>query len=192
MKQIKITFLFLLTSLVMSCGFHLRGAADLSAVIPDVQLRGMMKHDVLTHNLTEALSQAKVNVLDEAKLVLDIKATGFSKRVLSIDSAGRANQYELSYQLSFALLEKIESEHRVSEKSVQNSKIRLVEIIPLQTITEKREYVFDSNIILAKADEENRLKADMKQAALLQLIRRLTYSLKSKQHDAVQTPRKEK
>ena len=192
MKRIKITFLFLLTSLVMSCGFHLRGAEDLSAVIPSVQLRGIMKHDVLTHNLTEALSQAKVNVLDDAKFVLDVKSTGFRKRVLSIDSAGRANQYELNYQLSFALLEKIEDGKLEAEKSSQTRPIRFVEVIPVQTITEKREYLFDSNIILAKADEENRLKADMRQAALLQLIRRLTFSLKAKQHGSVQMPGTEK
>lgn len=175
MKNIKLTFVFLLSFLIISCGFHLRGSQDLSAVLPEVQIQGTSKHSELARELTRALTSAKVNVLDESETLLSITRDNFSKRVLSLDSAGRANQYELSYQLSFSLVKKVKSENEESD-----GKQMIVDLIPEQNITEKREYLFDANLVLAKADEETRLNNDMRQAAMLQLVRRLMFSLKSK------------
>ena len=171
MKNTKFTFLILLSFLMASCGFHLRGSQDLSAVLPEVQIQGTSKHGELGRELTRALTAAKVNVLDESEKLLSITRDHFSKRVLSLDSAGRANQYELRYQLTFSLIKKVK---------VDNEKQNVVDLIPTQSITEKREYLFDANLVLTKADEEIRLNNDMRQAAMLQLVRRLMYSLKSK------------
>ena len=170
MKNIKLTFLLLVSMLIVSCGFHLRGNQDLSAVLPEVQITGTSVHSEIGRKLTQALTAAKVNILDEADFILNISQDSFSRRVLSLDNTGRANQYELKYQLSFSLVKKI----------WQDNKLKLVELIPAQSISERREYLFDANLILAKADEETRLNNDMRQAAMLQLIRRITFSLKSK------------
>ena len=175
MKNIKLTFVFLLSFLITSCGFHLRGSQDLSAVLPEVQIQGISKHSELARELTRALTAAKVNVLDESETLLSITRDSFSKRVLSLDSTGRVNQYELLYQLSFSLMKKVKTGNKESE-----DKQMVVDLIPVQNITEKREYLFDANLVLAKADEETRLNNDMRQAAMLQLVRRLMFSLKSK------------
>lgn len=180
MKIINVTILIALSLLMISCGFHLRGSQDLSAVLPEVQIQGTDKHSELGRELTRALASAKVNVLDESNAILKINRDEFSKRVLSLDSAGRANQYELSYQLSFSLLEKMNGESLKFENKQALNKLQLVDLIPSQSITEKREYLFDANLVLAKADEETRLKNDMRQSAMLQLVRRLKFSLKSK------------
>lgn len=173
MKKIKITFVLLLSVFTASCGFHLRGNQDLSAVLPEVQIQGTSIHSDLGRELKRALTNSKINVLDESDVLLSITRDSFSKRVLSLDSAGRANQYELNYQLGFSLIKKELS-------ASDNKKQHAVDLIPSQNITEKREYLFDANLVLAKADEETRLNNDMRQAAMLQLIRRLTFSLKSK------------
>ena len=175
MKNRKLTFLLLLSFLIISCGFHLRGSQDLSAVLPEVQIQGVSKHSELGRELTRALTAAKVNVLDESETLLSITRDNLSKRVLSLDSAGRVNQYELSYKLSFSLVKKVKPENEESD-----GKQMIVDLIPVQNITEKREYLFDANLVLAKADEETRLNNDMRQAAMLQLVRRLMFSLKSK------------
>lgn len=169
MKNIKLTFLILLSILMASCGFHLRGSQDLSAVLPEVQIQGTSKYSDLGRALIRTLTAAKVNVLDESDIILNITKDNFAKRVLSLDSSGRANQYELSYQISFSLLKKVREEE----------KQQVVDLIPAQTITEKREYLFDANLVLAKADEENQLNNDMQKTAMLQLLRRLAFSLKS-------------
>lgn len=170
MKNIKLTFLLLLGFLIASCGFHLRGSQDLSAVLPELQIQGVNKHSDSGRELIHALTAAKVNVLDESDTVLNITQNKISKRVLSLDSAGRANQYELSYQLSFSLMKKIQGQ----------DKQPFIDLLAAQNITEKREYLFDANLVLAKADEESRLNNDMRQAAMLQLVRRLMFSLKEK------------
>ena len=175
MKNSQFTFLLLFSFLIASCGFHLRGNQDLSSVLPEVQIQGISEHSELGRELSRALIAAKVTVLSESDVLLTITQDNFSRRVLSLDSAGRANQYELNYQLSFALVKKVKSEKEDSEK-----KQKLIDLMPTQTINVKREYLFDADLILAKTDEETRLNNDMRQAAMLQLIRRLRFSLKSK------------
>ncbi|GMR16533.1 MAG: LPS assembly lipoprotein LptE [Gammaproteobacteria bacterium] len=170
MKNTKLTFLILLGFLIISCGFHLRGNQDLSAVLPEVQIQGVNEHSKTGRELVRVLTAAKVSILEESEIILNITRDDFSKRVLSLDSTGRANQYEISYQLDFSLLKKIPVE----------DKQKLVDVVPAQSITARREYLFDANLVISKADEEKRLNNDMRQAAMLQLIRRLKYSLKSK------------
>jgi len=172
MKKINITILFLLSGFIINCGFHLRSDQNLSAVLPEVQIQGINKHSELGRELINSLTIAKVNVLDESNSVLTITRDNMSKRVLSVDSAGQANQYELSYQVDFFLGEKVKGE------SLKHENKNLVTLAPIQSIIERREYLFDSDLVLAKVDEENRLKSDMRQAAISQLIRRLHFILK--------------
>lgn len=171
MKRINISFLLLISIALSSCGFHLRGSQDLSSVLPEVQIQGTSVHSELGRSLRRALTSAKVAVLAESEVLLKITKDDFFKRVLSLDSAGRANQYELNYQLNFELVKK--------EQEQEQGKAKLVDLIASQTVTEKREYLFDANLVLAKADEEARLNNDMRQSAMLQLIRRLKFSMKT-------------
>lgn len=179
MKKLHLIIFTLLTSLIVSCGFHLRGSQDLSTVLPEVQVTGVNQHSELGRELLRALEASKVNVLDQSDTILNITQNSISKRVLSVDSAGRANQYELSYQLNFALVKKIKNEQK-------DKPTELVDIIKPQGISEKRSYLFDANLVLAKADEESQLNNDMRQAAILQLLRRLKFSLESKQKSKTQ------
>ena len=169
MKNFKLTYL-LVSILITSCGFHLRGSQDFSKILPEVNVSGVNKYSDLGRDLLRSLATANVNVFDESSNVLNITKDSFSKRVLSVDSAGRANQYELRYDVNFTLAQTISSE----------KELKIIDLIPAQSITEKREYLFDANLILATQDEENRLKKDMRQSVILQLMRRLNFSLKAK------------
>jgi LPS-assembly lipoprotein len=172
MKKINLIIFFLTAGLIAGCGFHLRGSQDLSADLPELQLSGINKHSELGRDLIRTLTSSKVNVVDESTTVLNITQNNISKRVLSVDSSGRANQYELIYKLGFVLQKKVQD--------TNDAKYRLVELVKPQTITEKREFLFDANLVLAKSSEENKLNHDMRQSALIQLLRRLKFSLKSK------------
>ena len=137
-------------------------------MLPELRISGIEPHSELGKLLAQAFSNAKVIVTEAAKAELKITRFEKSKRVLSLDNNGRANQYELSYQLGFVLF----------RKTLQGDKEVLQELMPAQTLTEKREYLFDANQVLAKADEENQLYRDMREAAILQLLRRVQFSLK--------------
>lgn len=171
MNKVKVTFLFFVSLMLVSCGFHLRGSQDLSVVLPEVQLDGVNQHSDLGRDLIQALTSSKVAVVDESSVILDITQNNITKRVLSVDSAGRANQYELNYQLGFTLQKKIETE---------DNKQKFVDLMKAQIISEKREYLFDANLVLSKTGEEVTLNNDMRQSAILQLLRRLNFSLKAK------------
>ena len=171
MKKIKIILFFLITSIVTGCGFHLRGSQDLSSTLPELQLAGVNEHSDLGRELIRGLTASKVNLVIKSDTVLTVTRNQFSKRVLSVDSAGRANQYELLYQLDFSLLKKVKDD---------KDKPQMLDFIKPQKITERREYVFDANLVLAKSGEEMKLNNDMRQAAVLQLLRRLSFSLKAK------------
>jgi len=179
MKKIKFTFVIIVSFIITSCGFHLRGNQDLSDVLPEVSLQGTSKYSELGRELTRALTAAKVNVFDGSATIFKVSNDTFSKRVLSLDSAGRANQYELSYNLSFSLFKTVPAQ-KVTKDAEKEKLLQLVDLIPAQNITVKREYLFDANLVLAEADEERRFKSDMLQEAMLQVTRRLNFSLRSR------------
>lgn len=168
--------LIALAGFLTACGFHLRGEQDLSAVLPEVKIQGIDKYSELGRDLSRTLLAAKVAVNEESNVVLEVGNENLSKRVLSVNSAGSANQYELHYQLSFKLVKLI----------TDNDKARMLELLPQQTVSAKREYLFDANLVLAKADEERQLKKDMREEVMLQLIRRLVFSLKAENKNTLQ------
>jgi len=177
MKKIKLTSVVIVSFLIASCGFHLRGKQDLSNVLPEVSLQGTSKHSELGRELIRTLIAAKVDVFDGSATILKVSNDTFSKRVLSLDSAGQANQYELIYNLSFSLFKAVPNQKATKDTARENL-VQFVDLIPAQNISVRREYLFDANLVLAEADEERRLKADMLQDAMLQVIRRLNFSLK--------------
>ena len=160
---------------MLSCGFHLRGNQDLSGVLTEVKVQGTSKHSELGRKLIRALTEAKVNVLDESDTVLTITRDSYTKRVLSLGSTGHANQYELRYDLGVTLVKVVQ------DKKLNNViQPRLINLIPAQNISVTREYLFDEKFILATEGEERRLKDEMLRDAVLQLMRRLKFSLSSK------------
>jgi len=190
MYKIKIILLILSSNLILSCGFHLRGIEDLSSILPELRIQGVSIHSEFGRELYRGLSAAKINVLQESEVVLEISRNEFSKRVLSLDAAGRANQYELNYLISFKLTknsnEKISglkntlsNNNSANVKQSGNTKEIITSLIPQQTVSARREFFYDATQVLAKADEENRLVTDMRQTMAQQLIRRISFSLKS-------------
>ena len=159
-------FIVLLTAislLLSGCGFHLRGSKDFSAQIKSLLIEGTPQHSELGRELRQAFSAAKVSVVEDkfaAELVLVIRQDKKSKRVISLDSSGQPNQYELSYQVQFLLVNKEGTER-----------------LPLQTVRLQREYIFDPNLILAKSSEEQRLQQDMLRQAVDQILRRVAFGL---------------
>ncbi len=173
MTILRNTGLLFFVLLLAGCGFHLRGSQDLSAVLPEVALSGVTSQTELGRLLYPQLDAAKVKVTDDARLQLRIVQDSYGKRVLSLDNNGRANQYELSYQLGYELVKTLPQED-------QQAAAQTVTVLPVSTIRERREYLFDANRVLAKAEEEQRLKQDMRKAAVEKLLRRLQFSLKTR------------
>jgi len=137
----------------------MRGSIDLPEELTEVALVGTRPNGELGVALRNGLARVGGQVVDSgesASSVLVITQDSFSRRVLSVDSIGQANEYELRYTLGF----------RLDDPDGTN---RVVQ----QSFNLRRQYRYDPNLTLAKADEEARLVREMRQDAARQLLRRL-------------------
>ena len=145
--------------MLSGCGFHLRGNIDLPEELSEVALEGTRPNGELGVAVRNGFSRVGGQVVDSktsARSVLVITRDSSSRRVLSVDSIGQANEYELAYTLGFRL----DDPHGVNR------------VVP-QSINLRRQYRFDPDLTLAKADEEARLVREMRQDAVRQMLRRL-------------------
>jgi LPS-assembly lipoprotein len=78
-------------------------------------------------------------------------------RVLSVSSAGRADEYLLRYEVSFRLVD-------ADNKPLSEP----------QTVKLQRDHQFDPLNVLAKEREEQELRAEMQRDAAQQILRRLS------------------
>lgn len=141
------------------CGFHLRGSIDLPEELTEVALEGTRPNGELGVTLRNGFSRVGGQVVDSgasARSVLVITQDSTSRRVLSVDNVGQANEYEVAYTLGF----------RLDNPDGAN-------LVVQQSINLRRQYRYDPNLTLAKADEEARLVHEMRQDAVRQMLRRL-------------------
>ena len=158
--QVLASLIFVCNVVVLTgCGFHLRGSIELPEELSEVALKGTRPNGELGVAVRNALARVGGQVVDSpasARSVLLITQDSSNRRVLSVDSVGQANEYELRYSLGF----------RLDEPQGANL------VVP-QTINLRRQYRFDPDLTLAKADEEARLVREMRQDAVRQMLRLL-------------------
>lgn len=150
-------------AMLASCGFQLRGAANLpftsvhvqapvsaalggpsAPVVPDV-VEGLAKRGV----------QLKAKAEDADFSVRFLQVT-FDKRVLSLSGSGRAREFELEYRIRY---EFVDARQRVWGEPGE--------------ITIRRDFSYSESQALAKEAEERQLIRDMQLDAAGQILRRL-------------------
>lgn len=155
----QIVFYVLLTSLVGSCGFKLRGAYQLPAAMQTTFVEAEQKNSELVRHLKRRLQASDITLLDEASTdaaVLSIGKEKKSKRIVSVDSRGRAREYTLSYSISFSV-KAAQADFEIAE----------------QTITIDRDFLFDTEDVLGKSREETQLYNEMQQDIVRLILLRL-------------------
>lgn len=150
--------------LLAGCGFHLRGAAlsERLAVTGLYVEQGpvsgataaALRRNLVAAGATLAADRA------HAKVILDLLGESETKAVLSVGSAGRAEDYELRYTLDFQVLG-------------ADGKV----LLKPQRVTLLRALTFNPNDVLAKGNEESHLFSGMRSDALGQVIRRMVAGL---------------
>jgi LPS-assembly lipoprotein len=151
--------IYSVVSLLAGCGFRLRGSIDLPPELTQVAVEGIRTNSELGIAVRNGFARAGGEVVTSgtsARSVLVISQDSTSRRVLSVDSIGQANEYEVAYTLGF----------RLDDPDGAN---RVVQ----QSVSLRRQYRYDPNLTLAKADEEARLVREMRQDAVRQMMRRL-------------------
>lgn len=153
----RVLFLIALSLALAACGFQLRGTAALpfESLYLDVgdnpPLLVELKRGIIASGNTRLSDNPA-----EAQAVLKILGESTEKRILSLSGAGRVNEYQLFYRLSFQLYD---------------GKKR--DLIAPQQIELKRDFTFSDAQLLAKESEERLLLDNMRSDAVIQLLRRL-------------------
>ena len=133
-----------LAVLAAGCGFHLRGAAVVPAAFARVHVAGPAATGATARALAAALAGAGARTVaarGEADAVLEVMAAATRRRVASVDSRGRATEYELRHTLTF----------RVTDGEGR-------ELLPEQTVVRVRDFLFNPDNVLGAADEEALLR----------------------------------
>lgn len=136
------------------------------AELKETRIVGVAEYAPLALELKRVLTNAGAKVLSaktKAASTIVIYQDSYKRRVLSVDSQGRAAEYGLIYTVSF----------RVNNEAGKP-------IVPNQQIELNRDFRFDPDAVLAKDTEEKQIRADMIRMAVRQLMRRVDAILKQK------------
>lgn len=151
---------------LQACGFRLRGSVDMPPGLQQTVAEGVAAYSALGQALGRSWQQSGGQLYFDreagagmARLV--IKQDEVSRRTLSVDSAGRPNEYELRYQVNFSLQDADGAQ-----------------LLDRQSVSADRAYQFDPANILATEDEEQRLKKVLAEEVALQMLRRITFQLR--------------
>ena len=140
------------------CGFRLRGSIGGDLALPPLYIESS-GGNLFASELRQALGNTQTTVVTErvaAELIMGVGAERLDRRVLTVDAAGRVQEYELHYAVSFA---------------VNDAAARPV--LGNQTITLRRSFEFTGEDVLAKEAEENQLYRGMRRSAVQSAMRRL-------------------
>lgn len=152
--MIRIKTILILLIFVSACGYHLRGSEYSAENLKKIYLQGASSQ--LQQDFKKAFRFSVNNLVDDinqAEVVVKIIRENMDKQALSLGSTGRANEFELSYDLQFILLDK--AGNKLSKK---------------QTIAVNRDYFNDQKYILAKENEEQVIMTEMYHQAVESII----------------------
>jgi len=144
-----------------SCGFRLRGTADVpfqTLYVPnsDSGIALDLKRNVQAGTQAKVVDDAK-----QAEAVLVFSEEFREKNILSLTSQGRVREFQLRYRVGF----------RVHDGKGG-------EFIPQTSIALTRDITFNDTDVLAKEAEEQLLFRDMQSDMVQQIMRRLAVSRK--------------
>ena len=143
-----------------ACGFHMRGslASDYTFAFKSLYLKAPRETSFVAQ-LRRQIKAYKIPIAtspDQADVILEVVSEQPSKQILSLNSLGRVQEYQLFY--------------RVSIRAYDNNQ---VDWLPADKIILSRILPYDDTQILADMQQETMLNADMIKDAVSQAVRRL-------------------
>ena len=143
--------------LLASCGFQLRGAAQLP--FETIHVPGAtggialeLKRYIQAGTRTRVVDDAK-----EAQAVLNFTQELREKEILSLAATGRVREFQLRYRVGFRVHDGKGGDY-----------------LPVNTIVLRRDFTFNDTAVLAKEAEEVLIWRDMQADMVDQIMRRLS------------------
>ena len=145
----RILLLVVALGLMTACGYRLRGSAGLPEEMSVTYVKGLRPYSMLVTDFTHALRTRNVNVTTDpagATATLEITGNNVEKLVLSVDSAGDVLEYEIRQTIRF---------------SVTGAGGAV--LLPEQSLSLSRDFLFTSTDVLAKAREEKLVRRTLQE-----------------------------
>lgn len=155
--------IFVLALLLSACGYHLRGALDLPTNMKNVYVEG--GSGPLLEQFKQAMKSSSArfsNSRKEAGIVIKIFNETFNRRVLSLSTRGKSNEFELEYRLDYEFANAGDAT-----------------LMERQSVEIRREYYNDQQYIIAKDNEEAGIRNEMYQQAVQTIVNRARVVLES-------------
>jgi len=152
----QLSIILLVCLVLTACGFQLRGISNLSFKTLSVQGPKLSIH----RDLIRAINNNNIQIVEkveDADLILEMLNETNEKRILSLSGTGVVREYELYYQVNFRTRE---ANNPLWDK--------------VQTVKMRRDFSYNDQLLLGKAEEEVRLNTDMRNDAVHEIIRRLS------------------
>jgi LPS-assembly lipoprotein len=159
MKAVRLPVLVLLVVFLSSCGFHLRGEAQLSPAMQVLAIEGADALSPLGRDLRKALDRSGARVVEagtEGAAVLRIGSNQFRTDVLSVGGNARANEYTIRYHVEFDVVG-----------------AGATPLLAKQTIELSRDFTFDATQALGIAAEQDLLTGELQRDMVQAILRRL-------------------
>lgn len=157
--MIRLLFTLLLVLALASCGFQLRGVADLPAVMDQTYVQIQDRYGEFGRSLERKLRANNVQVVStpaEASAILDIMQARFIREAASFSGDALISELRLTYRVEFRLLDA-----QGQPLSGRNEVVLF------------RDYSFDSDAVLASQSEEEFLREDLEAMMSTEVIIRL-------------------
>ena len=156
-----ITICALLALVVQGCGFHLKGRQSISPILAELQVEGYSQLALLIGGRIAELDgqQPIESTANNARFF--IESERFDRRVIAVDSSGKAIEYELQYQVKFRV------DHADGKP-----------LLTTQTLAMRRSYNSSGEDELGRQDEADILKQDMISSMAERVLRQLEVQLR--------------
>lgn len=146
-----------------ACGYHLRGAVDIPEEMRSVYVEGASSS--LERQLKQSLRYSDGRLVAapaQAGMIIKVINDDMSRRVLTLDSQGKAIEFELNYTVSYVLLD---SQGRTLSTQ--------------QDLEINRDYFNSQQDILAKNNEEIVIRNEIYRQAVQTIVSRARAFLKN-------------
>lgn len=142
--------------LLSACGYHLRGALELPANMKNIYVEG--GSGTLVEQFKQVMKASSTQLASSPKgagIVIKIYNEDFSRRVLSLSTRGKSNEFELIYHLDY--------EFAKADDTL---------LMERQPVDIRREYYNDQQFMIAKDQEEAGIRNEMYQQAVRSIMNR--------------------
>lgn len=149
--------LFLL-NILLGCGFHLAGSGEFASSLDNTSVQSAVSSRELVRLIERNLKSNKINIVevDQATALINILFEESEKTVLTLDSDGKAREYELILNVIFDV-KKPDNSYLLREQSIRLN----------------RDFVFDKSSLLGANEEEQQLFSEMRSDAARIIVSRL-------------------